>query len=80
MLIVPGRTTFLSFFFCVCFAKVFLLPKSAVTQNGLAWVKDTVGSDSEDLEGVSLGLNTESWWGFDTAHVVGNHYCPVLIP
>ena len=42
----------------------------ATSKNGLHWVKDDVGSDSEDHEGVSLGLNKDSWWGFDTAHLV----------
>jgi hypothetical protein len=40
----------------------------ATSRNGLHWVKDTKGSRSEDMEGVSMGLNKESWWGFDTAH------------
>jgi hypothetical protein len=42
----------------------------ATSRNGLVWEKDTAGSVSEqkDIAGVSLGLNKESWWGFDTAH------------
>ena len=39
------------------------------------------GSESEDVGGVSLGLNTESWWGFDTAHVgLGQVLLPMSTP
>jgi hypothetical protein len=45
----------------------------AVSKNGLIWEKQLVGSFSEDAPDVNLGLNKESWWGFDTAHVgLGN--------
>jgi predicted GH43/DUF377 family glycosyl hydrolase len=53
----------------------------AVSRNGLAWVKDTECSASEDVNDVSLGLNKESWWGFDTAHVgLGNVLLPLQTP
>ena len=53
----------------------------ATSLNGLQWQKDTVGSDSEDVPGVSLGLNQESWWGFDTAHVgLGQVLLPMTTP
>jgi len=53
----------------------------AVSRNGLAWVKDTKGSVSEDKSDVSLGLNKESWWGFDTAHLgLGNVLLPMSTP
>lgn len=53
----------------------------AVSRNGLVWEKDTVGSVSEDVTGVSLGLNNESWWGFDTAHVgLGSVLLPLSSP
>lgn len=53
----------------------------AVSRNGLHWVKDEQGSLSEDMPGVSLGLNTDSWWGFDTAHVgLGNVLLPMSTP
>ena len=41
----------------------------ATSRNGLIWEKDRIGSQSEDKEGVALGLNLESWWSFDTSHV-----------
>lgn len=45
------------------------------------WEKDRVGSVSEDTTGVSLGLNKESWWGFDTEHVgLGNVLLPMSTP
>jgi len=53
----------------------------ATSRNGLHWVKDEKGSASEDATGVSLGLNTDSWWGFDTAHVgLGNVLLPMSTP
>lgn len=53
----------------------------ATSRNGLHWVKDTKGSASEDMEGVSLGLNKESWWGFDTAHCgLGSVLLPMSTP
>eukprot|EP00977_Amphora_coffeiformis_P012236 scaffold3028_cov174-Amphora_coffeaeformis.AAC.8 len=53
----------------------------ATSRNGLIWQKDKVGSASEDAPDVSLGLNKESWWGFDTAHVgLGNVLLPMSTP
>lgn len=53
----------------------------ATSKNGLVWVKDTKGSLSEDVDDVSLGLNKESWWGFDTAHVgLGQILLPMTTP
>jgi len=53
----------------------------ATSMNGLAFQKDTKGAIGEDIEGVSLGLNNESWWGFDTAHVgLGSVLLPMTTP
>jgi hypothetical protein len=53
----------------------------ATSRNGLSWKKDRIGSESEDMKGVSLGLNKDSWWGFDTAHVgLGNVLLPMSTP
>lgn len=57
----------------------------AVSRNGLAWrkcVDETSGaSATEDVAGVSLGLNTDSWWCFDTAHVgLGQVLLPLSTP
>ena len=53
----------------------------ATSRNGLVWEKDTKGSVSEDITGVSLGLNTAEWWGFDTSHVgLGNVLLPMTTP
>lgn len=53
----------------------------ATSKNGLHWVKDTKGSESEDMKGVSIGLNKESWWGFDTAHCgLGSVLLPMSTP
>lgn len=53
----------------------------AVSKNGLAWQKCTTGAVSEDASDVALGLNNESWWGFDTAHVgLGNVLLPMQTP
>ena len=53
----------------------------ATSRNGLHWERSTEGSESEDVGGVSLGLNTESWWGFDTAHVgLGQVLLPMSTP
>uniref|UniRef100_A0A7S2R3N7 Glycosyl hydrolase family 32 N-terminal domain-containing protein n=1 Tax=Eucampia antarctica TaxID=49252 RepID=A0A7S2R3N7_9STRA len=53
----------------------------AVSRNGLVWERCTEGSLSEDFEGVALGLNAESWWGFDTAHVgLGQVLLPMSTP
>lgn len=53
----------------------------ATSRNGLHWVREELGSLSEDMEGVSLGLNKESWWGFDTAHVgLGQVLLPMSTP
>ena len=53
----------------------------ATSRNGLIWVKDETGSSSEDVGDVSLGLNKESWWSFDTAHVgLGQVLLPMSTP
>ena len=53
----------------------------AISRNGLHWVREEVGRASEDMKGVSLGLNQESWWGFDTAHVgLGQVLLPMSTP
>lgn len=53
----------------------------ATSRNGLIWERDEVGSVDADKVGVSLGLNTESWWGFDTAHVgLGQVLLPMTGP
>lgn len=53
----------------------------ATSKNGLSWKKDTIGSASEDIEGVAVGLNAESWWGFDTAHAgLGSVLLPMSTP
>jgi hypothetical protein len=53
----------------------------ASSKNGLVWKKDIIGGYSEDMEGVSVGLNNESWWGFDTAHVgLGSVLLPMSTP
>jgi hypothetical protein len=53
----------------------------ATSKNGLLWKKDTKGSLSEDADDCSLGLNKESWWGFDTSHVgLGNVLLPISTP
>lgn len=53
----------------------------ATSRNGLHWVREETGSASEDVAGVSLGLNKESWWGFDTAHVgLGQVLLPMSTP
>ncbi len=53
----------------------------ATSKNGLIWEKDTKGSNDADMEGVSLGLNQESWWGFDTSHVgLGSVLLPMTTP
>ncbi len=53
----------------------------ATSINGLHWVREGKGSASEDMTGVSLGLNKESWWGFDTAHVgLGQVLLPMSTP
>ena len=53
----------------------------ATSRNGLIWERDTIGSVDADMEGVSMGLNTDSWWGFDTAHVgLGQVLMPMVGP
>ncbi|GAX24813.1 hypothetical protein FisN_18Lh104 [Fistulifera solaris] len=53
----------------------------ATSRNGLIWEKDTVGSVSEDIPGVSLGLNQDAWWSFDVAHCgLGNVLLPMSTP
>lgn len=53
----------------------------AISKNGLVWEKDLNGSTDVDIEGVSLGLNEDSWWGFDTAHLgLGSVLLPMTTP
>ena len=53
----------------------------AFSNNGLSWKKDPVGSEDSDAKDASLGLNKESWWGFDTAHVgLGSVLLPMSTP
>ncbi|KAL7529758.1 hypothetical protein ACHAWF_003103 [Thalassiosira exigua] len=53
----------------------------ATSRNGLIWQRDEEGSVDADMRGVSLGLNTDSWWGFDTAHVgLGQVLLPMMSP
>lgn len=53
----------------------------AKSRNGLIWEREDEGSVDADREGVSLGLNTESWWGFDTAHLgLGQVLMPMATP
>lgn len=53
----------------------------ATSRDGLSWEKCPLGSGSETQIGVSLGLNTEDWWKFDTAHVgLGQVMLPMSTP
>lgn len=57
----------------------------AFSKNGLHWEKSTTeplgASAAEDVSDVSLGLNTDSWWSFDTAHVgLGQVLLPMSNP
>ena len=55
----------------------------ATSRNGLVWTKCEIGSGSEanSPPGVSLGLNDESWWNFDTSHVgLGQVMLPMSTP
>ena len=53
----------------------------ATSRNGLIWERDEDGSVDTDMKGVSLGLNTDSWWGFDTAHLgLGQVLLPMMSP
>lgn len=53
----------------------------ATSRNGLIWERDEVGSDDADMTGVSMGLNTDSWYGFDTSHVgLGQVLMPMVGP
>jgi len=53
----------------------------ATSRNGLVFEKDTKGAVSEDAHDVSLGLNKESWWAFDTAHTgLGQVLLPMSTP
>lgn len=53
----------------------------ATSRNGLVWERDEDGSVDTDMKGVSLGLNTDSWWGFDTAHLgLGQVLLPMMSP
>jgi len=52
-----------------------------VSKNGLVFQKDIKGAIGEDIKGVSLGLNNESWWNFDTSHVgLGSVLLPMTTP
>lgn len=54
---------------------------SATSLNGLQWQKVVDGSLAEDVSDVSLGLNQESWWGFDTKHLgLGQVLLPMSTP
>ena len=55
----------------------------ATSRNGVVWTKCPLGSGDEahSPPGVSLGLNAESWWNFDTAHVgLGQVMLPMSTP
>ncbi|KAL7532882.1 hypothetical protein ACHAXR_004912 [Thalassiosira sp. AJA248-18] len=53
----------------------------ATSRNGLIWQREEEGSEDAEGKGVSFGLNTDSWWGFDTAHVgLGQVLLPMLSP
>jgi len=53
----------------------------AVSRNGLQWKKVKEGSLSEDTTDVSLGLNKDAWWSFDTSHVgLGQVLLPMSTP
>lgn len=57
----------------------------ATSKNGLVWKKcetEPMGASlAEDMEGVSLGINVDSWWCFDTAHVgLGQVLLPMSTP
>jgi len=50
----------------------------ATSRNGLVWERS--GKSASEDDGV-VGHNTESWWGFDTAHVgLGTVLLPVSTP
>lgn len=53
----------------------------ATSRNGLVFEKDAIGAVSEDADDVSLGLNKDSWWGFDTTHLgLGQVLLPMSTP
>lgn len=53
----------------------------ATSRNGLIWKRDEEGSGDTERQGTSLGLNNDSWWGFDTAHVgLGQVLMPMATP
>ena len=53
----------------------------ATSLNGLQWQKVTDGSLAEDVSDVSLGLNQESWWGYDAKHLgLGQVLLPMSTP
>ncbi|KAL3763152.1 hypothetical protein ACHAW5_004655 [Stephanodiscus triporus] len=53
----------------------------ATSRNGLAWRRDDDGSVDSDAPGSCLGLNVESWYGFDTSHVgLGQVLLPMTSP
>jgi hypothetical protein len=53
----------------------------ATSRNGLAWRRDDEGSADSERDGTCLGLNAESWYGFDTSHVgLGQVMIPMTTP
>ena len=53
----------------------------ATSRNGLLWRRDDEGSVDSDKSGTSLGLNVESWYGFDTSHLgLGQVLLPMTSP
>ncbi len=56
----------------------------AFSRNGLHWERqsDNIGTlTEENMAGVTLGKNTDSWWAFDTAHVgLGEVLMPMSTP
>jgi hypothetical protein len=53
----------------------------ATSRNGLSWRRDDEGSADSERLGTVLGLNAESWYGFDTSHVgLGQVMIPMTTP
>ena len=53
----------------------------ATSRNGLLWRRDDEGSVDSDRIGTSLGLNVDSWYGFDTSHIgLGQVLLPMTTP
>lgn len=56
----------------------------AFSRNGLHWERQSnnIGTLTEEsMAGVTFGKNTDSWWGFDTAHVgLGEVLMPMSTP